>query len=229
MLLTIWNDFLYEPLLNLLIVLYGWHDIYSLGFAVIGLTIILRIVLLPFTFFAQRNKVRYEQLAEEVRKIEKDFNHDPEKMKSEVRLAMKKYKIRPWAKAIVLGVQALVLVVLYQVFMGGINNKLDAIYEGIYQPDFINTIFWGIDLKEQNIFLASLVGISLFIEIWYNQRKIKNVLQSSDIFFKYLFPIFSIIILIMLPAVKSVFILTSIFFTVIVSVILRLFIKPAKK
>ncbi len=225
----IWDEFLYKPLFNLLIVLYQYKDAFSLGLAVIYLTIILRLLLLPFTFFAQRNKIRYEMLGREIKKIGEDYKHDPEQAKQEAREAMKRYKIRPWAKTVVLGVQALVLVLLYQVFLGGINNKFDDLYTTVPSPDFINLTFWGINLGERNFYLALFIGVVLFVEIAYNQRMQKHLLRESDIFFKYLFPITSVVVLALLPAVKSIFILTSILFTVIVSIILRLFIKPLKK
>lgn len=225
----IWDEFLYKPLFNLLIFLYQYKDVFSLGLAVIYLTVILRIVLIPFTFFAQRNKVRYEMLSSEVKKISVDYKHDPEQAKIEARKAMKKYKIRPWAKAIVLGVQGLVLVLLYQVFLGGINNKFDDLYYFVPAPDFINLMFLGINLGEKNFYLALAVGIILFMEISYTQRRRRHLLKESDVFFRYLFPIVSVMILALLPAVKSIFILTSIFFTIIVSIVLRLFIKPLKK
>lgn len=225
----IWDEFLYKPLFNLLIFLYQYKDVFSLGLAVIYLTVILRIVLLPFTFFAQRNKVRYEMLNEEVQKISADYKHDPEQAKIEARKAMKKYKIRPWAKTVVLGAQGLVLVLLYQVFLGGIYNKFDDLYSFIPAPDFINLIFLGINLGERNFYLALFVGIILFVEITYDQKKKQHLLRESDVFFRYFFPIISIAILALLPAVKSIFILTSIFFTIIVSIVFRLFIKPLKK
>ena len=225
----VWSELLYKPLFNLLIFLYQYKDAFNLGLAVVYLTVIIRIVLLPFTFFAQRNKVRYEMLSQEIKKIGDDYKHDPEQAKIEARAAMKKYKIRPWAKAVVLGVQALVLVLLYQVFLGGINNKFGDLYASVPSPDFINLTFWAINLGEKNFYFALFIGIVLFLEIAFNQRRQKHLLRESDIFFKYLFPIVSVIALSMLPAVKSVFILTSILFTVIVSLILRLFIKPLKK
>ncbi len=229
MLEFIWNDFLYKPIFNLLIILYEYKNGFNLGLAVIYLTVIFRILLLPFTFFAQRNKVRYEMLSEEVDKIAEDYKHDPEQARVEVRRAMKRYKIRPWAKAIVLSVQAVVLIVLYQVFMGGINNKFDALYPSIAAPDFVQLNFIGLNLAEKNIMLSIVVGIILFLEILFFQKKMKNMLTKSDIVFRYFFPLFSIILLSILPAVKSVFILTSILFTIIVSLVLRLFMSPVKK
>lgn len=228
MLEFIWGDFLYKPIFNLLIILYEYNNAFNLGLAVIYLTVIFRILLLPFTFFAQRNKVRYEMLSNEVEKIKEDYRHDPEQAKTEVRRSMKKYKIRPWAKAIVLGVQGVVLIVLYQVFMGGINNKFDALYPSIATPDFVQLSFMGINLAEKNVLLSVVVGVILFFEIFFFQRKMKNMLTKSDIVFRYFFPLFSAIFLSILPSVKSIFILTSILFTIIVSLVLRLFISPIK-
>lgn len=225
----IWDEFLYKPLFNLLIFLYQYKDVFNLGLAVIYLTIILRLILLPFTFFAQRNKVRYEMLNEEVQKISIDYKHDPEQAKIEARKAMKKYKIRPWAKTVVLGVQGLVLVLLYQVFLGGIYNKFDDLYAFIPAPDFINLTFLGINLAARNFYLAFFVGLVLFAEIAYDQKKKAHLLKEADVFFRYFFPIISITILALLPAVKSIFILTSIFFTIIVSIVFHFFIRPLKK
>ncbi|MCK4744761.1 hypothetical protein KAS41_01745, partial [Candidatus Parcubacteria bacterium] len=88
MFLDIWRSFLYQPLFNLLIILYQHNDIYSLGLAVIYLTVILRIFLLPFSFFAQRNKIRHEFLNREVAVINKDYQYDQEKAKEEIRRVM---------------------------------------------------------------------------------------------------------------------------------------------
>ena len=228
MFLDIWRSFLYQPLFNLLIILYQHNDIYSLGLAVIYLTVILRIFLLPFSFFAQRNKIRHEFLNREVAVINKDYQYDQEKAKEEIRRVMKKYKIRPWAKAIMLAVQGIVLVALYQVFLGGINNKLDDLYPSIIKPDFINLSFLGINLGERSLYLAAFVGVILFLEIFLTQRRIKNILTRSDAVFSFLFPLSAFAVLAILPSVKSIFILTSIFFTIIVSIILRLFIKALK-
>ncbi len=228
MISSLYYTLLYQPLFNLLIFLYEFDDNYNFGLAVIFLTVIIRFVLLPFSFFAQRNKAHYEALSKEVKKIQEDLKYDPEQSKIEVRKALKKHKIRPWAKAIILGVQGLILVVFYKVFMGMIRGDFTSLYPFMTEPDFVNTIFLGIDLKERNFYLASFVGIILFLEIWYNQRKITNILTPSDIAFRYFFPLSSIIVLAVLPAVKSIFILTSIFFTIIVSIVLKIFVKPVK-
>ena len=119
----IWNDLLYQPLFNILIWLYNNTAGQNLGWAVVYLTIMLRVILLPLTIIAERNKIRDEQVGEEIKKLEKEFHNDSAQLKDEVRQVVKANKINPWAKASSLGIQLLVLVLLYQVFLQGITGE----------------------------------------------------------------------------------------------------------
>ena len=228
MIATIWHDFLYQPLLNLLIWIYNNHTDFNLGLAVVYLTVLLRLVLLPFTFVSERDKIRWERLNQEVKKIKEEYKKDPVLMKEAVRETLKKHHIRPWSKTIVLAIQLLALILLYQVFLGGINNKFSDLYQAVPSPDFVNLIFLpikainfsGFDLSQKyELFLPILVGIILYVEIYLNQRKRSETLTNSDVAYRFFFPLFSFAILYWLPAVKSIFILTSMFFTIFVSLI----------
>lgn len=225
---TIWHDFLYQPLLNLLIFIYNNYTNFNLGLAVIYLTVLLRLALLPFTFASERDKLRWERLNLEVKKIKGDYKKDPILMKEMVRGALKKYQIRPWSKTVILGIQLLVLVVLYQVFMGGINNKFNDLYNGVVAPDFVQLTFLpikglnfsGFNLAAtKDLFLPALVGIILYLEIYLSQRVRSEILARSDIAFRFFFPFFSFVVLYYLPTVKSVFILTSMFFSITIALI----------
>ena len=141
---VIWNQYLYIPLFNFLVWLYTNYASFNLGMAVIILTVILRIVLLPFTILSEKGRIIGRELSTKVKEIEKDYANDPVHKKQEIRAFLKRKKIRPWAKAIVLVVQGLVLVLLYRVFLGGINteSKLHLLYPSIPRPDFIDTNFF---------------------------------------------------------------------------------------
>ena len=58
----VWDQYLYIPLFNLLIWLYLNFSFFNLGIAVIILTIILRIVLLPLSYMTERAKIVRQQL-----------------------------------------------------------------------------------------------------------------------------------------------------------------------
>jgi YidC/Oxa1 family membrane protein insertase len=221
--MNIWHDFLYAPLLNVLIYLYNGIAGQNLGVAVIFLTIALRIALLPFTVASVRNEEVYEQMNKKVEVIKKAFKNDPVMQRQEIREFLRKNSIHPWAKAIVLGVQVLVLVLLYQVFLGGINyTKLTELYSWVVRPDFVNTGFLGFDIGERRSLLwPALVGIVLYFEIHFEQRKRKSTLLGSDIVYKYFFPFFSFLALYILPIAKSIFILTSLVFSITMGWTLR--------
>lgn len=211
---TIWHDFLYTPLLNFLIWLYNGPAFGNLGVAIIYLTILVRIVLLPFTIISERSKLLYEKLGEKIKKIEHDFKNDPIQRNEIIRQTMKEYRVSPWAKVVVLAVQALILVLLYQVFLGGINGKLGDLYFWVVHPDYINTKFLGFDLGARNLFWSGLVGIVLFLEIYFDHRG--RPMTKSDVLYQIGFPAGIFLILWLLPMAKSIFILTSLIFSYLI-------------
>ncbi len=226
----IWGHYLYIPLFNLLIVLYlSWAG-FNLGVAIILLTIITRIVLLPFTILTERGRMISQRLRRELAEVRKDYAGDPVLQKQKIRELLKRKKIRPWAKAVVLGIQGLVLLLLYQVFLGGINSQknLQLLYPNIPRPDFINTQFLWFDISQQNLLLAALVAGFLFslmlIEQWNERRQ----LSQGEVLFMIFFPASIFLVLAFLPASKSLFVLTSLVFSAIVALIAAL-IKLARK
>jgi membrane protein insertase Oxa1/YidC/SpoIIIJ len=225
-----WHDFLYQPLFNFLIWLYNGMAGQNLGWAIVYLTIALRIVLLPFTIVGERNKAKNMALYEEVKRVESGYKRDPVLMKEEVRKILKTRKVSPWSTAIVLGIQALVLVLLYQVFLRGITGEKMAkiLYPSIDFPGVINTMFYGFDLAARHgIIGPGIVGIWLMAEIYLGTRR-KIGLIKADLLFFLLFPIAVFLMLWWLPTVKSLFILTTMLFSVIVGRFIRLFFRPKK-
>jgi membrane protein insertase Oxa1/YidC/SpoIIIJ len=230
---TFWTDFLYQPVFNALIWIYSnWTDA-SFGWAVVYLTIILRVVLLPFTIIDEASKAKNQALSKEIEGIEKSFQNDPIMRKEEIRRILKKRQVQPWAKAIVLGIQALVLVLLYQVFLRGLTNDkiVKILYPFINFPGTIKTNFYAFDLAARHDWLwAGTVAIWLLVEIYLGYRHRRHGISKSDLAYFLVFPLFVFLLLWWLPMVKSLFILTSILFSVIVGwFIRRLFrTKPAK-
>jgi len=82
--------------------------------------------------------------------IQNEFKDDPIARKDHIREVLRANRIQPWASAILLGIQLLALVLLYQVFVGGMTGKLNALYPSIARPDVINTRFLGFDIAQKN-------------------------------------------------------------------------------
>jgi membrane protein insertase Oxa1/YidC/SpoIIIJ len=234
MLLEFWNSYLYEPVFNFLIWIYNnWAD-GNMGWAVIYLTATLRLALLPLTIISERNKAKNAEVEEEIGRLAKDFHYDRVAQKQEIRRRLRLRRVQPWAKALSLAVQALVFVLLYQVFISGITGQrmLKTLYSFVDFPGTINNIFYGFNLKAvHDIFWSGVVGIWLLVEIYIEFKSSKRDLRRGDLFYFIFFPLGVFIFLWMLPMVKSIFVLTSMVFSVAVHMLLKPFFshKKAKK
>lgn len=227
--LDIWNNFLYQPVFNFLIWIYNnWTD-HNFGWAVVYLTIILRVALLPFTLVTEMAKAKNENINEEIKKIEQSFKDDPVRKKEELRHILKRKRVQPWSKVIVLGVQVLVLILLYQVFLRGITGEkiMKILYPFIDFPGQINILFYGFDLGQRHeLIWPGIVGVFLLAEIYFDYQKHKFSLTKADLAYFLLFPAFSFLALWLLPMVKSLFILTSLIFSVIIGQFSKVLFRP---
>lgn len=225
----VWNNFLYIPVFNALIWLYNNWAEGSLGYAVIILTVGLRLALLPLSIVTERNKMRYRVFDKKIVDVQKAYKNDRVLLKEKIRGLLKKYKINPWAKTLVLLIQALMLVLLYQVFIHGITrSKLNVLYLWVERPEVINANFYGYELGSRNVWWAAAVGVVLFIEIYLDQRRRRANVARNEQIYAILFPIMSFLALYALPMVKSLFILTTLAFSYTLS-LLRAAFYPAKE
>jgi len=228
----IWNNYLFEPLVNALVWIYNNMTDHNLGWAVIWLTIFLRIILLPLTIISGRNSIRQEKAEAEAIEAAKAFRHDQVAQQEVIRKIMKKNRISPWAKVLSLLIQLLVLILLYQVFVRGISGERLAkiMYPFIDFPGKLNTNFYGFDIgKVHDWIWSGIAGLYIFCNIIFENRKQKHW-ENSQVIFLFLFPLFTFGALWILPMVKSLFILTSMIFSDIMTLLLSFFLaeKPAK-
>lgn len=231
MLSLVWFTFLYQPLFNALIWLYGNVASHNLGWAVVWLTVFLRLILLPLTIISEYNSIRQEKAVAEAERAIVAFKGDRVAQQEEARKVMRKYKISPWAKVLMLLIQLLVLILLYQVFIRGISGEkiLKILYPGIDYPGKINTTFYGFDIGfRHNSLWAGIVASYLFISIYLENFK-RTILDKSDAFYWVAFPLFTFLALWYLPAVKSLFILTTMIFSDIIRLLRRLLLSSKKK
>ncbi len=218
----LWRALFVYPLLDVLMFLYDTVAFGNLGVAVIEMTFLLRFALLPITVLAERDSARYERLEAEVAGIQKAFKGDAVMANDRIRDLLKKRKVSPWAKTSILAIQLLVLVALYQVFLRGIDAHLDRLATWVNPPAMpINTMFLGFDLGSRNFFWSFAVGLYLYLEIVHEQRKVGHLLGRQDAIYRYAFPIFTVVLLSLLPMVKSLFVLSSMTFSLTVSSLRR--------
>lgn len=218
---SFWNDYLFAPLLNILLILYSGPAQGNLGYAVILLTIFLRVALLPLNIITIKGQKAYAALEKKVAEIKTVYKDDPVLMKERLRNVLKKYRFSPWVKVAAIAIQVLVFILLYQVFIRGITaTKLDLLYSWVYRPDVINTDFFGFDLGGHSIIWSGLVGLVLFVQIYLEQRR-RGKVTRNEALYGVLFPLIFFLFLWALPMVKSIFILTTLAFSYTLSLFAR--------
>ncbi|MBI5221483.1 MAG: YidC/Oxa1 family membrane protein insertase [Candidatus Magasanikbacteria bacterium] len=218
----IWNQYLLIPLVNSLIWIYNNLTDHNLGWAVVWLTVLLRFILLPLTIISERNAVKQEKAQDEALEAAQAFRHDTIAQNEEIRKIIKKNKISPWAKVLTLLIQLLVLVLLYQVFVRGITGDRLAkiLYPSIDFPGKINTNFFGFEIGHIHDWIwAGICAVYMFAYIVFENRHKKHW-ENSQVVFLFLFPLFTFTALWILPMVKSLFILTSMIFSDIISILI---------
>lgn len=225
----LWHTFLYDPVLNALIAFYNGPGMQNLGVAVIELTVVLRVFLLPLTIVSIRTRRRYDELREKIHSVEVTFKNDSVRRKEVIRSLLHQYHINPWAKASAISIQFIALVVLYRVFVDAVKkNDFTGLYSWNHGPDFLNRTFLGFDLAVHSIFWAGLVAVVLYLDLWVEQRRHRATLTNGDVVYRVAFPLTFGLVLYALPSGKSVFVLTSLFFSIIIETLRRLFTHTKK-
>jgi YidC/Oxa1 family membrane protein insertase len=116
----------------------------------VWLTVALRIILLPFTIISIRGAGKEKKLEEAAAEAVQIYKNDPVAQKEEMRRIMKQHHISPWARTLTLVVQAIVFIVLYQVFIHGITGEkiMKNLYASVDYPGKLYTQFFGASMLQ---------------------------------------------------------------------------------
>lgn len=150
---------LYKPLFNALIFLVWLMPFHHVGGAIIILTLIIRLILLPSSMKATRQQKRMRDLQPEIAALQAQFKDDKQKQSQELMAFYKRNKINPLGACLPLLVQLPILLVLYYVFINGLNTqRFDLLYSFTPRPEFINTFFLGLDLAKPDRFILPVIA-----------------------------------------------------------------------
>ena len=163
MLGTIWNNVVYYPILNLLLVFYNIFGS-NLGLAIIAIAIVFRLVLIPLMKRQTEMTKKMSSLKPELDKLQKKYKNNPEKLSQEQIKLYKKVGYNPLGCFVTFLPQLIILSVLIQVIRNVTDGTLDGIYPFVesWLNDgaslAINTNFLVWDLTRSYNDLAAEVG-----------------------------------------------------------------------
>jgi len=165
-----WHRFLYQPLINALI---GFYRLFgNLGWSIAGLTLTIRLLLLPLTLPALKTAQKMKELAPRLQKLKKKYGKDRQKLAQAQMDLYRSAGIKPMAGFLPQIAQIVILIALFQAFnqaLGG-SGGIEKLNEVLYQPlrfapgDQLNLKFFYLDLtKPDRIEIAGrgLPGIFL--------------------------------------------------------------------
>jgi YidC/Oxa1 family membrane protein insertase len=164
MISKIWNLVLYKPLLNALAFLVSVIPGGDVGIAVILLTILVKVILLPLSHKSIESQAQMNMLAPELNKIKASGASKEEQARLTFEL-YKEHKTNPFSGCLLVLIQIPIIFALYHVFLKGINFEAGTLYAFIHVPVHINTLFLGlIDITKKSLVLAILAGVSQYLQ-----------------------------------------------------------------
>lgn len=206
----LWQIIFYQPLFNLLILVYGW--IGDMGVAIIILTILLKLVFYPLSRQSLKSQLALQKLQPQMAELKEKHKTDKEKLSRELMALYKREKVSPFSSCLPLLIQLPFLIAIYQVFRSGLESgHLNLLYSFVSNPGHLADTFLGIlSLAKPNWVLAIVTGA---VQYWQTKMIIPSTqsknpapIKSSDIASQmnkqalYLMPILTVIFGLQLPA-----------------------------
>lgn len=223
-LVTIFNNFLYYPLFNFLVLIYNYLPGHDFGLAIVLLTVIIRFILYPLSVKALHSQKVLQDLQPKLQEIQKKYKNDKEKQAKETLELYRKEKINPFSGLFLALVQLPILIALYNVFWKGLKStELLNLYNFVANPGNINAMFLNIvDLSQPSIVFAVLAGIIQFFQtkmLMPNTKKDKSkradmtsIMQKQMVYF---FPVITVAILFKLPSALGLYWVVSGLFSIV--------------
>lgn len=210
----------YIPFYNLLI-FFAWLTNGSVGWSIILLTILIRVILLPSSLKAAKATTKIQALQPKMNEIKEKYKDDKQKQTEEMSKLYKTEGASPLGSCLPLLIQLPILLILYRVFRIGLDtSRYDYLYTFTPRPEVLHPIFFGIDLsKPEHWILPILAGVlQLLLSIMTMPKTVPNAsgkvdpTQAMTKQMTYLFPIMTVFIARSLPAALALYwVITTLF------------------
>jgi YidC/Oxa1 family membrane protein insertase len=162
---------LINPILNIMVaiyqLLYHINVPSALGFSIIVLTIVVRLILYPLMHQSLRQQKKMQQLTPHINKLKEKHKNDAKRLQAEQMALFKEHGVNPAAGCLVMLVQIPILIALYQVLLLVVHSKTvvainSRLYFNFLKLDHMwNTTFFGIPLGSTPKELIATVGFGI--------------------------------------------------------------------
>jgi YidC/Oxa1 family membrane protein insertase len=202
----------YQPILNLLIWIYNVIPGHDIGLAIIGLTLIVKLILYPLSKKSLEGQKSLQNLQPKLDAIKKRYVNDKEGQSKAMMELYRQEKVNPLSSCLPLLIQLPFFWAIFRVFRDELSGKATTLlYAFVPHPGALNPVaFSFVDFSKPNIVLAILAGVSQFVQakmMPMKQIKTKdpgakdeNMMAAMNKQMLYFMPIFTIFICLSLPS-----------------------------
>ncbi|MGC9603236.1 MAG: YidC/Oxa1 family membrane protein insertase [Minisyncoccia bacterium] len=194
---ALFNAYIYQPILWLLIFIYQNLSFGDLGLAIIMLTVLVRVVLLPIFYKGARDQTIIQKIQPHVKKIQLDHKDDKERQAKELMELYKKHRVNPFSSILFLIIQLPIFIALFRVFTKEVGSSV-----------FLShTLFGLLDLSGRSVILAVVAAAIQYFQTRMmlaskpddGSRK-KDMIAGNQKMMMYLGPALTLIVLFNLPS-----------------------------
>lgn len=181
MISTFFHIAFYDPIYNALVALIAFVPGGDVGVAVILLTIIIRLILLPFSLSAARTQRAMKIIEPKIKELKEKHKGDKEKEAIETLNLYREAQVNPFASILMALIQIPVLLALYWVFLKEPFVTLDTVrlYALTPLPHAVTLQFLGfISVAGKSVTLAVVAGLTQFLQA---HLALSGTMKPSDI------------------------------------------------
>jgi len=197
---TFFKQLLYVPFYNLLI-FFAWLTGGSVGWAIILVTIVIRILLLPPSLKAAKATTKMQALQPKMNELKEKYKGDSKKLNEETMKMYKEAGASPLGCCGPMLIQLVVIWILYRVFMIGFDTaNYNLLYSFTPRPESLNNLFMGFDMSKPDLWILPIIaGATQFVLSMMTLPKIdpkakQDPAMAMNRQMAYLFPIMTIFI-----------------------------------
>lgn len=212
---------LYEPLFNLLVFFAWLVPGHSIGWAIIMLTALVKVILWAPSIKGIRAPLQLRQYQPEIKALQEKHKNDRAAQSQALMAFYKEKGVSPFSGCLPLLIQLPVIFILYRVFITGITSlRPDLVYSFTPHLDSINTMFFGLDLsKPDRLILPIIAGAFQFLQAKHFQKisppNTSDPKDPTSIIAKqsvFLFPVMTFFVAMSFPAGLALYWATSTLF-----------------
>lgn len=216
---------IYQPFLNILVFFYWLLDIITrghpdMGIAVILLTIVIRLLLLPLSLMEDKSEKERRELVQKMRDIHENHISDPITLRQESKKLLRRNRGVVAGELFSLFVQVMISLMLWRIFETGLTGEdLHLIYPFMPQINLpFNLVFLGrFDLTHTNLLINLFQSFMIFVvESATILTSPYPPMKGEVVRLQLVLPVISFIVFLRLPAGKKIFVITALIISLIV-------------